>query len=91
MLSLELKSLESLGFNLDLLGFDDNELAALLEPDQVGGLTDEDAVPDVPELPVTVEGDVWILGNHRLMCGDSTSIDAVEALLPGQEGANGSH
>lgn len=85
MLSLELKSLEELGFNLDLLGFDDNELAALLEPDQVGGLTDEDAVPDVPELPVTVEGDVWILGNHRLMCGDSTSIDAVEALLQGKK------
>ena len=53
-----LNPLKSLGFNLDLLGFDDNELAALLEPDQVGGLTDEDAVPDVPELPVTVEGDV---------------------------------
>lgn len=85
MLSLELKSLEELDFNLDLLGFDDKELAALLEPDQVAGLTDEDAVPEVPETPVTVEGDVWILGNHRLMCGDSTSIDAVETLLKGEK------
>jgi DNA modification methylase len=42
-------------------------------------------VPDVPENPVTVLGDVWLLGNHRLMCGDSTSIDAVEKLMDGRK------
>ena len=51
--------------------------------DETEGLTDEDAVPDVPVQPVTVEGDVWLLGRHRLMCGDSTSIDAVELLMGG--------
>ncbi len=54
-------------------------------PQVVEGLTDEDAVPEVPVDPVTVLGDVWVLGNHRLMCGDSTSIDAVEKLMDGQK------
>lgn len=67
----------------ELMGFSNDELAALLKGDEVEGLTDEDAVPDAPEQPVTVEGDVWILGRHRLMCGDSTSIDAVEKLTAG--------
>ena len=49
------------------------------------GLTDEDAVPEAPDKPLTVEGDVWLLGNHRLMCGDSTSIDVVERLMDGQK------
>jgi len=83
LLSLELKSLDDEGFDLELLGFDADELANLLEPEQVEGNTDEDAVPEVPETPVTVEGDVWLLGNHRLMCGNSTSIDAVEKLMQG--------
>lgn len=82
MLSLELKDLNELDFDLALTGFTGEELDALLSMgDEVEGLTDEDAVPDAPEDPVTVEGDVWLLGNHRLMCGDSTSIDAVEKLL----------
>lgn len=63
-----------------LMGFSEDELAELLA-ETVEGETDEDAVPDVPEVPVTVEGDVWLLGKHRLMCGDSTSIDAVEKLM----------
>lgn len=66
----------------ELMGFSDDELAAMMaEPTE--GLTDEDAVPEVPAVPVTVEGDVWVLGRHRLMCGDSTSIDAVERLMDG--------
>jgi len=65
-----------------LMGFDEDELAAMLV-EETEGLTDEDAVPDAPEVPVTVEGDVWVLGRHRLMCGDSTSIDAVEKLMAG--------
>jgi len=66
----------------ELMGFSEDELVDLLRGDEATeGLTDEDAVPDAPEVPVTVEGDVWLLGRHRLMCGDSTSIDAVEKLM----------
>lgn len=65
----------------ELMGFSEDELVSLLKQDASDGLTDEDAVPDTPEQPVTVEGDVWVLGNHRLMCGDSTSIDAVEKVM----------
>jgi len=83
MLKVELTELKDLDFDLSLIGFDADELANLLEPEQVDGLTDEDDVPEAPETPVTVEGDVWLLGNHRLMCGDSTSIDAVEKLING--------
>ena len=70
----------------ELMGFSEDELVDLLRGDEATeGLTDEDAVPDAPEVPVTVEGDVWILGRHRLMCGDSTSIDAVEKLMDGRK------
>jgi DNA modification methylase len=85
LLTLELQELQKLDFDLELLGFDPKELDALLEPEQVEGLTDEDAVPDVPEEPKTKLGDIYQLGNHRLMCGDSTSIDAVEKLLNGEK------
>lgn len=85
LLSLELEELQDEGFDLDLLGFDDKELNALLEPEIVEGMTDEDAVPDMPEEPKTKLGDIYILGNHRLMCGDSTSIDAVDKLMDGQK------
>lgn len=85
LLSLELADLKDQGFNLDILGFDPKELDKLLEPEQVDGLTDEDAVPDVPVEPKTKLGDIYQLGNHRLMCGDSTSIDAVEKLMDGQK------
>ena len=68
----------------ELMGFSEDELVDLLRKDDgTEGLTDEDAVPEAPEVPVTVEGDVWVLGRHRLMCGDSTSIDAVERLMDG--------
>jgi len=85
MLTIEMQELEDEGFDLTLLGFDDKELNALLQPEVVEGLTDEDAVPDIPEEPKTKLGDIYILGNHRLMCGDSTSIDAVEKLMDGQK------
>lgn len=83
---------EALGVELDdlaeefgeLMGFSQDELVALMTKVEEG-LTDEDAVPDAPDVPITVEGDVWTLGNHRLMCGDSTSIDAVENLMDGQK------
>jgi DNA modification methylase len=85
LLTIELNDLMADGFALDILGFDVNELAALMQPEIVEGLTDEDAVPEVPEDPVTKPGDIYQLGNHRLMCGDSTSIDAVETLLENQK------
>lgn len=84
MLGLELAELKDIGFDTDLTGFSLDEIA-MLNPEVTEGLTDEDAVPDVPIEPVTVLGDVWILGNHRLMCGDSTSIDAVDKLMDGQK------
>ena len=68
-----------------LTGISDEELLAMMKPAQIEGLTDEDAAPELPEEPVTVLGDVWILGRHRLMCGDSTSIDAVERLMDGRK------
>ena len=84
MLRVELKDLGDADFDLTLTGFDLDELANFLaEPTE--GMTDEDAVPDAPDDPVTVEGDVWLLGRHRLMCGDSTSIDAVERLMDGRK------
>ena len=85
ILTLELADLKEAGFGLDILGFDPKELDSLLEPEQIDGLTDEDAVPDVPEEPTTKLGDIYQLGNHRLMCGDSTSIDAVDRLMDGQK------
>ena len=86
LLTLELQDLLGEEYDLDLLGFDKDELDALLNVvEETEGLTDEDAVPDVPEEPKTKLGDIYILGNHRLMCGDSTSIDAVEKLMNGQK------
>ena len=85
MLSLELMDIKD-DVSLAMLGFSVDELDALLNPTQLtDGLTDEDAVPEVPEEPKTKLGDIYQLGNHRLMCGDSTSIDAVEKLMDGQK------
>ena len=85
MLALELGEIGDLGFDLDLTGFTADEIDTLMPVEVVPGLTDEDAVPEAPEQPVTVLGDVWVLGKHRVMCGDSTSIDAVDKLMDGQK------
>jgi len=74
-----------LDVDIDLTGFDPTELDTILEPEVIEGLTDEDEVPEAPEEPITKRGDVWILGNHRLMCGDSTSVDDVDRLMAGQK------
>jgi DNA modification methylase len=84
LLKIELQDLDAAGFDLTLTGFELGEIAALTL-DATEGLTDPDDVPDAPAVPVTVLGDVWLLGRHRLMCGDSTSIDAVERLMDGQK------
>lgn len=85
LLGLEIADLKEMGFDLALTGFEAAEIDALFPDEPSAGLTDEDAVPEAPEQPVTVEGDVWVLGRHRLMCGDSTSIDAVERLMGGRK------
>lgn len=82
MLSVELGELDTDGFDLSLIGFDEDALAGLLA-DKTEGLTDPDEVPEAPEEPATVLGDLWVLGNHRLLCGDSTSADDVEKVLNG--------
>lgn len=84
LLSLELTELANSGFDITLTGFTQEEMDALKPIEVTEGLTDEDAVPEVPEEPVTRLGDVWLLGRHRLMCGDSTSIEALETLCSGQ-------
>lgn len=80
LLSLELKELNAEGFSLDLIGFDDKALAGLLF-DETAGLTNPDDTPDAPENPVSVAGDVWVMGRHRIICGSSTEIDTVAKLL----------
>jgi site-specific DNA-methyltransferase (adenine-specific) len=83
LLAIELKDLQDLGFDLNLTGFDADELANILLPEQVEGLTDEDAIPETPIEPKTKLGDIYQLGNHRLMCGDSCNIEQVEQLTNG--------
>ena len=83
LLLIELASLQEMDFDLDLLGFDPDELAKLLDPDLREGLTDPDEVPEPPDEPVTQPGDLWILGDHRLLCGDSANPEHVDRLLDG--------
>jgi len=83
LLALELGELGELGFDLDLTGFTLDEIDALKPTEVATGLTDEDAVPEPPVEPVTRLGDVWLLGGHRVMCGDSTTLADVERLMNG--------
>ena len=84
LLRLELAALQQGDFDLSLIGFEDEELARLLAAqDLAEGLTDEDAVPELPETPVSATGDIWILSNHRLLVGDSTDHECVERLMAG--------
>ncbi len=86
MLRVELEALREEDFNLELVGFSSEELEALLpepEPKSFAGRTDEDTVPEAPEAPVTRPGDLWVLGTHRLLCGDSIRMDAIEKVLAG--------
>lgn len=85
MLSLELKDLQAEEFNLELLGFDPDELGPLLNPiEATEGETDPDDVPENVETRCK-PGDLWILGNHRLLCGDSTNVQHVERLMNGEK------
>jgi len=84
ILKLELADLSEMNFKLDLLGFDPDELLKLLPmPEQAEPLCDEDDVPPVPEAAVSRNGDVWLMGNHRLMCGDSTEAGSWSVVMGG--------
>jgi site-specific DNA-methyltransferase (adenine-specific) len=83
LLPIELKDLQGMEFDLDLLGFSDGELRRILEQAVAEGLTDPDEVPDPPAEPITKPGDLWLLGNHRLLCGDSTHREDVLCLMDG--------
>ena len=80
MLKVELSGLGEMDFDLSLTGFGDDELATLLAG-KTEGLTDPNEVPEPPADPISVQGDVWLLGNHRIICGDSTDADCVAKLL----------
>lgn len=82
LLAAELAALQQEDFDISLIGFEDEELARLLTAqDEADGLTDEDAIPELPETPISVPGDLWILGDHRLLVGDATDTDAVAKLM----------
>ncbi len=84
LLRTEMAALAAENFDMPVIGFSDDELAALLaEPNTAEGQTDEDAVPEAPETPVSKPGDLWRLGNHLLLCGDSTVLANVERVLDG--------
>jgi DNA modification methylase len=84
MLALELAAIRDAEIDLDVLGFTEDELAELLAAVDADALTEEDAVPEIPETPVTIPGDLWILGDHRLLAGDATIASDVERLMAGE-------
>ena len=83
LLPIELAGLKEANYDLALLGFDPDELAKLLDPTLRDGLTDPDDVPEPPDAAITQPGDLWVLGDHRLLCGDSSKPEEVDRLLGG--------
>ena len=83
LLVTELLALQEVDFNLDGLGFSPDELAHWLHPDGMAGQCDPDDSPAPPDQPITELGDLWILGDHRLLCGDSSSAADLDYLLAG--------
>jgi DNA modification methylase len=82
LLRLELSALQDADFDVALTGFDEEELSRLLAGSETAsGLTDEDAIPEIPEVPGAAPGDLWILGPHRLLCGDATVAGDVDLLM----------
>jgi DNA modification methylase len=80
----ELADLQRQDFQLELTGFSSEELSRLLDASPAAGLVDVDDVPEPPEEPLTRAGDLWLLGEHRLLCGDAAKADEVDRLLAGQ-------
>jgi DNA modification methylase len=87
LLRFEFQDLAALDFDLDLTGFDEKEWEGFLEPQGTAGLTEPDDVPDVPETAVSQPGDIWLMGKHRLICGDATNAEAVARILQGERPA----
>ena len=84
LLRVELRALQAEDFDLDLVGFGEIELAELLANDgDYAGHTDEDAVPETPETAVSAPGDLWLLGDHRIYCGDATQLEAIQKVMDG--------
>ena len=83
LLPIELAGLQEMNYDLGLLGFDQDELARLLDPGVKDGLCDPDEVPEPPDEATTRPGDLWLLGEHRLLCGDSGKAEDVDRLLGG--------
>jgi len=84
LLPVELSELQSAGMDLSLMGFDEEDLARIMEPEVRPGQTDPDSVPEPPDAAMSKRGEVYQLGNHRLMCGDSGSVADLDLLLGGQ-------
>jgi ParB-like chromosome segregation protein Spo0J len=84
LLPIELSALQEANYDLGLLGFDTEELAKLMDTGVNEGLTDPDDIPEPPDEAITQAGDLWILGNHRLLCGDSSKPEDLDRLLDGQ-------
>jgi DNA modification methylase len=84
LLRLELADLSELGFDLGLIGFDEGELERLLSGEGKVGLTEDDEAPALPKQATTRRGDLWVLGEHRLLCGDATVLADIERMLGGQ-------
>jgi DNA modification methylase len=83
LLAMELTGLQEMDYDLELLGFSKDELVEIMAPDGTEGLTDPDDIPQPPDEPISKRGDLWVLGNHRLLCGDSADPDDVDRLLDG--------
>src|SRR5262249_39946646 len=82
-LPIELAELQACNYDLGLLGFDPDDLAKLLDPGVKDGLCDPDEIPEPPDEAITQPGDLWLLGDHRLLCGDSSKPEDVDRLLDG--------
>lgn len=83
LLAIELIEIRDMGYDLDITGFDPDELDKLLAGDAGDGLTDDDAIPELQEKAISKAGDVWVCGNHRLLCGDSTDRATIDKLMDG--------
>jgi DNA modification methylase len=85
MLALEVKALQEDSFKIELLGINDEIKRRVAQLEREVGNLDEDVAPDAPKEPVTVAGDLWILGDHRVLCGDATSMDSLDRVLSGEQ------
>lgn len=83
LLPIELSAMQEMNFDLGLLGFDQEELSRIMSGTREQGLTEPDEVPATPEEAISRPGDLWVLGEHRLLCGDSTRPENIERLMAG--------